>query len=335
MRLERPKILAKPHGIQPTLVVTWKKKRVMGNVSGKGQNMIRLRISFARVCFLLLTALIADVAIAAGEPRLRVMTYNIRLDTTNDGANQWRFRRDMLTSQIALLQPDIFGLQEVVINQKRDIAEAMRFDFALVGNGRDDGKDGGESSPIGYNIHRFNLLDGGTFWLSPTPDLPSKGWDAAYPRVATWARLREKRGGKIILIVNTHWDHVGVEARTQSALQLRAWLTRHRKQQDHILLIGDFNAEPGSEPLAILTDVNSPVPLRSAALNSTFRPFGPKGTFNDFKLVPETERTIDHILVGGQKGREISIGRYAVVAQNVDGRMISDHYPVVADLKLN
>lgn len=266
---------------------------------------------------------------------LRVMTYNIRLDTPTDGLNDWAHRREMLTSQIHWLQPDIFGLQEVVFTQKQYIANAFRFDFALVGVGRDDGKDGGESSPIGYNIHRFKLMDSGTFWLSPTPDVPSKGWDAAYPRVATWARLRTKKGGKMILVMNTHWDHIGVEARKQSALQVKQWLIAHRKAKDHVIVIGDFNAEPDSEPLAILTDLKSPVWLRSAALNSTAKPFGPKGTFNDFKLQPETERTIDHILVGGQKGGEIWISHYAVIAQNVDGRMISDHYPVLADIGLN
>lgn len=265
---------------------------------------------------------------------IRVMTYNIRLDTPVDGLNDWSHRRENLTAQIEWLRPDIFGLQEVVFNQKQYIANALRFDFMLVGVGRDDGKDAGESSPIGYNIHRFKLMDSGTFWLSPTPHVPSKGWDAAFPRVATWVRLRDRKGGKTILTVNTHWDHIGVEARKQSALQLKQWLIEHRKKKDHVLLIGDFNAATESEPLAILTDHKSPVSLRNAGLNSTFHPFGPKGTFNDFKLQPETQKTIDHILVGGQKGGEIWISRYAVIAQNVDGRMISDHYPVLADLTL-
>ncbi len=273
------------------------------------------------------------VAAEADQAVLRVMTYNIRLDTPSDGVNNWSHRRDWLTSQIHWLRPDIFGLQEVVINQKRDIANAM-LDFVLVGNGRDDGKDAGESSPIGYNVHRFSLLGSGTFWLSPTPNVPSKGWDAAYPRVATWVRLREKTGGKLILVINTHWDHIGGEARKQSGLLLKQWLLDHRKRRDHVILIGDFNCETESEPLKILTDLNSPVWLRNASLNSTSRPFGPSGTFNDFKLQPETPRTIDHILVGGHKGGEILINRYAVIAQNIDGRMISDHYPVIAELQV-
>ncbi|MEQ1547965.1 MAG: endonuclease/exonuclease/phosphatase family protein [Chakrabartia sp.] len=298
--------------------------------------MPRKKLSLAKIWFVFLFALIVNVKASAAteQAMLRVMSYNIRLDTPADGLNDWSHRHDMLTSQIYWLRPDIFGLQEVVTNQKRDIAEALRSDFALVGVGRDDGKDAGESSPIGYNIHRFKLLKSGTFWLSPTPDIPSKGWDAAYPRVATWIRLREMKTGKTILAINTHWDHIGVEARKQSALQLKQWLADHRKPKDHVILMGDLNAEPDSAPLGILTDMKSPVWLRSAAVNATFRPFGPKGTFNDFKLQPENQRTIDHILVGGQKGGEIWISRYAVIAQNVDGRMISDHYPVLADLML-
>lgn len=283
----------------------------------------------------LLLALLASVpAAAADRTQLRVMTYNIRLDTPVDGLNDWSHRRDLLTSQIYWLRPDIFGLQEVVINQKHDIADALH-DFTLIGNGRDDGKDRGESSPIGFVTKRFRLMGSGMFWLSPTPDIPSKGWDAAFPRVATWVRLRDRKSGKVILAMNTHWDHIGVEARKQSALMLRQWLIGHRRPGDHVILLGDFNCETGSEPFQILTDPKSPMWLRDAGLNSTIRPFGPIGTFNDFKLQPVDVRTIDHILVGGQKGGEIWISRYAVFAQNVDGRLISDHYPALAELVLN
>ncbi len=295
------------------------------------------RLPFRQVILMLQVlalALICPAQASARPTKVRVMTYNIRLDTPVDGANDWAHRRENLIAQIKWLRPDIFGLQEVVINQKRDIANALRFDFAMVGVGRDDGKEGGESSPVGYEKDRFAMIANGTFWLSPTPDVPSMGWDAAFRRVATWARLRERRGGKILLVINTHMDHVGIEARRQSALLLKQWLVTHRRKGDHVMLIGDFNARPDSEPLAILTDPKSPVGLRSAALNATEHPFGPAGTFNDFKLQPEKELTIDHILVGGQKGGEIWVSRYAVIAQNINGRMISDHYPVLADLVL-
>jgi endonuclease/exonuclease/phosphatase family metal-dependent hydrolase len=260
---------------------------------------------------------------------LRAMTYNIRLATEADGENVWRNRRRWVSAQISWLQPDIFGLQEVVFSQKQDIIADLP-DYHLVGNGRDDGRDGGESSPLGYSIARFEMQACGTLWLSPTPDRPSKGWDAAFPRVATWARLVARSDGRPILAINTHWDHVGVEARNHSASLLSTWLAEHRQPRDHIIFLGDFNADVDSEAMRLLTDAHAPVRLRDSRAASQSEPFGPAGTFNDFKLQPDTTRTIDHILVGD----DITVRRFAVIAQNVDGRMLSDHYPVLADLLL-
>lgn len=264
----------------------------------------------------------------------RVMTYKIRLDKPVGSLNNWSQRRDLLTSQIHWLRPGIFGLQEVVINQKRDIANALP-NFTAVGKGRHDIQVRGESSPIGFNRQCFRLLSRGAFWLSLTPDVPSKGWDAAFTRAATWIRLLDRGGGKAILDMNTHWDQIGTEARKHSALLLRQWRIRHRRFGDHVLLMSDFNCETASEPLQILTDLKRPIWIRDAGLTSVFRPFGPVGTFNGFKPQPTEQRTNDHILVGGQMGEDIWISRYAVFAQNVDGRMISDHNPVLADLVLN
>ncbi|MEQ1509535.1 MAG: endonuclease/exonuclease/phosphatase family protein [Sphingopyxis sp.] len=261
---------------------------------------------------------------------IRAMTYNIRLDTTADGINDWSHRRTWLTDQMMWLGPDIFGLQEVVINQKRDIARDLP-DYRLIGNGRDDGHDAGESSPIGFNRNRFDLLDSGTFWLSPTPNVPGKGWDAAYPRVATWARLRTKSGQHRILAVNTHWDHIGVEARRQSGTMLRRWLAANAASGDHIIFLGDFNTAIDSDAMVPLIDpANDRQRLRDARAASLTAAFGPAGTFNAFRLQPDNAPTIDHILVGDS----ILVRRYAVIAQNIDGRMISDHYPVLTDLEL-
>lgn len=261
--------------------------------------------------------------------QLRVMTYNIRLDTEADGPNRWTYRRAWVAAQIDWFRPDIFGLQEVVFKQKQDMIADLP-DYRLIGAGRDDGQDAGESSPIGYREELFDLLGSGTFWLSPTPERPSKGWDAAFPRVATWIRLRTKRGGKTVLAVNTHWDHVGVEARKQSGMQLARWLSENYRKADHVILIGDFNSGIGSDGLRALTDGAAAPGLRDSRNASQSKPFGPSGTFNAFKLQPEAGETIDHILVGAN----VSVRRHAVIAQNVDGRMLSDHYPVLADLQL-
>lgn len=261
---------------------------------------------------------------------IRAMTYNIRLDTPVDGENGWSHRRSWLSDQIIWLAPDIFGLQEVVINQKRDIAHDLPA-YQIIGNGRDDGVDAGESSPIGFRPERFELLDNGTFWLSPTPDQPGKGWDAAFPRVATWARLRDRASQRAVLALNTHWDHIGIEARRQSGLQLRAWLSANARAGEHLILLGDFNTAIDNEAMAALVD---PQPhaarLRDSRAASQTTPFGPVGTFNAFHLVPDETLTIDHILVGDS----VTVSRYAVVAQHVDGRVMSDHFPVFADLVL-
>ncbi|MEQ1689630.1 MAG: endonuclease/exonuclease/phosphatase family protein, partial [Sphingopyxis sp.] len=259
---------------------------------------------------------------------VRAMTYNIRLDTPVDGENDWSHRRSWLSEQIIWLAPDIFGLQEVVPGQKRDIAHDLPA-YRLVGNGRDDGRDMGESSPIGFMPTRFDLLDSGTFWLSPTPDQPGRGWDAAYPRVATWVRLRDRVSHAVLLALNTHWDHIGIEARRQSGLQLRAWLGANARAGEHLILLGDFNTAMTSEAMAALVNPQaSAVRLRDSRAASQTPPFGPVGTFNAFRLVPEEVLTIDHILVGDS----VTVSRTAVVAQHVDGRVISDHYPVLADL---
>lgn len=289
------------------------------------------RSRFTAILWILAGSILLLAATANDRPTnmVRAMTYNIRLDTPADGANGWAHRRDGLIAQILWLRPDIFGLQEVVINQKHDLIRALP-DYHIVGGGRDDGRDAGESSPIGFDSARFILLDNGTFWLSPNPAAPGVGWDAAYPRIATWVRLRERHGHGTILAVNTHWDHVGVEARRQSGLLLRAWLSEHRQRSDHIVLLGDFNTSIDSDAMQPLLGSAAAAPLRDARTVSATAPFGPVGTFNAFQLQPAAAPTIDHILIG----EGITVRRYAVIAQNVEGRMLSDHYPVLADLEL-
>lgn len=277
----------------------------------------------------------ASAATSACDARpVRVMTYNIRLDTPADGENSWSHRRAWLTDQIVWLRPDIFGLQEVVPGQKRDIMRDLP-SYQIIGDGRDAssaaGHDAGESSPIGFDRARFDLLGSGTFWLSPTPDVTGIGWDAAFPRVATWVRLRAKAGQQTILAVNTHWDHVGVEARRQSGLQLRQWLARNARGGEHLIMLGDFNTAMESAAMQALVDpAQTTARLRDSRVASLTAPFGPIGTFNAFQLQPTAAPTIDHILVGDS----VRVSRYAVMAQNVGGRMISDHYPVLADLEL-
>jgi endonuclease/exonuclease/phosphatase family metal-dependent hydrolase len=271
---------------------------------------------------------LAAVATSAREPvTLRVMTYNIRLDLASDGANAWPHRRAWVAAQVVWLHPDIFGMQEVQPNQKAELAADLP-QYRLFGGGRDDGNAKGEASPIGFDTSRIDFLEGGLFWLSPTPAIPSRGWDAAFNRIATWARLRVHGTQQVILAINTHWDHIGIIARRQSAAQITRWIEVNRRHCEPVMLFGDFNSEIDSEQMRLVT--GGFPGLRDARAVSKSRPFGPAGTFNDFDLSPRESKAIDHLLLG----KEIEVERYMVLAQLIDGRWPSDHFPVIIDVKL-
>jgi len=257
---------------------------------------------------------------------LRVMSYNIRLDLESDGINRWANRRDQFIGQIRLMQPAILGLQEVVPGQKAHLEKALP-GYEFLGVARDDGRSKGEFSNLAIRRDIFRVRSSGTFWLSPTPGVPSKGWDAAYPRIATWAKLVRRSDGKRFLALNTHFDHVGQVARLQAARQIAGWLSAQRTAGESVIMTGDLNTEPGTPPIRELTQ--SALGLRDAHEASRTPRIGPDGTFNAFKLVPAESRRIDYVLAS----RPLRVENYAVLAWHGEGgRPASDHFPVVADL---
>jgi len=276
----------------------------------------------------LLSALLLALPAAAKEraDRYSAMTYNIRLDLASDGDNSWPHRRAALASLVAYYAPDVVGMQEVLLNQKRDL-EADLPHYAFVGAGRDDGKEQGEFSPLGYRTDRLALVSSGTFWLSPTPDMPGKGWDAAYPRVATWARLKDRAAKRDLLIINTHFDHIGEIARVESARQIRRWLAANRRKGEAVVLMGDLNSPIGSPAYAVIT-TDRAMPLHDTLAISRASHFGPLGTFNAFKIAQNEASPIDHIFVG----EGVTVLRHATLTQQTGGKLPSDHYPVLADL---
>lgn len=259
-------------------------------------------------------------------PGLRAMTYNIRLDTEADGENRWAMRRAMLIAQVRLVRPAIAGFQEVLPSQRADLAAGLD-GYVLLGGGRDDGRNRGEAAPLLIDKARFRIASHGMFWLSPTPNRPSLGWDAAYPRVATWAHLVARGSGKPVLAVNTHWDHVGMVARRASALQLREWIAAHAQPGEAVLLLGDFNAPLAEGSLQSLLAVPA---LRDTRAASREAPVGGPATFNGWQIDPGSHPAIDHLIVGPG----ISVERYHVLAAHFGGRLASDHFPVIADLRL-
>jgi len=167
--------------------------------------------------FFLLSIVIATTLNAQD---LHVMTFNIRYDTPADSLNAWPHRRDNAATQVLFHDIQLLGVQEALHGQLEDLAARLPR-FRYLGVGRDDGKQKGEYSAIFYDTTRLQPLQSATFWLSLTPEVPgSKSWDAAITRIVTCAKFKDRRNGRIFYAFNTHFDHIGKEARRRSAALL-------------------------------------------------------------------------------------------------------------------
>ena len=272
--------------------------------------------------FFLLTMVLP---IASAQTTLNVISYNIRLNTPSDELNGWPYRKEAVMDQLKMYQADIFGVQEALIDQMNDLRKGMP-EYQSVGAGRDDGKEKGEFSAIFFLKSRFELLDGGTFWLSETPEIPSKGWDAALNRVCSWAELKDKATGQCFCVFNTHFDHIGVKARAESANLILQKINELALKDKRVILTGGFNLTPDELPFQLIVKQMSDSRQVSKA-----KPTGTDGTFNGFKpdVIP-TER-IDYIFVN----QIVDVAEYHVLNDlKADGRVISDHFPVLTKLIL-
>lgn len=251
---------------------------------------------------------------------LKVMTYNIRYDNPGDGVNQWSNRKEKVADLIRSHDPDLVGLQEVLIHQLRDLATLLP-EFDYYGIGRDDGKEKGEFSAIFVRRKRLEVLKDSTFWLSPTPDVPgSKGWDALLPRVATWVHLRDKESQKEIRYLNTHFDHRGVLARTKSAELILKYLEPISRKKIPLIMTGDLNVERDTETFRVLTA--SKLLLDSKPKNNN------DPTACGFEVANRKCVGIDYVL----HSKETKLKTYKVLNDN-DGKYYpSDHLPVVVEL---
>ncbi|MEL7534519.1 MAG: endonuclease/exonuclease/phosphatase family protein, partial [Bacteroidota bacterium] len=173
---------------------------------------------------------------------LKIMSFNIRLNVESDGENAWPKRTDIVKSMFDYHQADLLGVQEALPDQMEDL-KSMLPEYGAHGIARDTGK-WGEYSAIFYRRTRLILEEGGTFWLSETPEQPSKGWDAALNRIATWGIFQDKASGERFLYLNTHFDHRGVKARQESARLLVAQSKALNPENLPVLLSGDFNFTP-------------------------------------------------------------------------------------------
>lgn len=254
---------------------------------------------------------------------LSVLTYNLRFDTEADGENRWDNRKEFLISQLRFYQPDVFGTQEGKSHQLKAI-EAGLGEYAFVGKGRDKGDDEGEFAAIFYNKYSVNLLSESTFWLSETPEVPSKGWDAALNRVCTYALFEERGEGKMFYVFNAHLDHMGETARKESLRLILEKIEAVNTSGFPVVLMGDFNLEPGHESIISLAEV-----MEDAHQLAGNDAFGPEGTFNGFEPDSKAERRIDYLFLSPNDFR---LKKYGILTATKEGRYPSDHFPVYAQL---
>jgi endonuclease/exonuclease/phosphatase family metal-dependent hydrolase len=265
---------------------------------------------------------------------LTVMTFNIRYGTANDGENHWTRRREQLFDTVRAADADLIGLQEALRFQIDEILAAVP-GYGVVGVGRDDGKARGEMSAILFRTARFHVAESGTFWFSDTPETPgSTTWGNRITRISSWARLVDT-DGRGFYHFNLHLDHESQPSREKSTALLLARIGARRVAAEPVIVTGDFNVGEGNPALHTLVGVpGRAATAPPAAFVDTFRVLHPDerevGTFTGFEYGKTSGEKIDYVLV--QPGTEvISAG---IVRASRDGHYPSDHFPVVARIRL-
>jgi endonuclease/exonuclease/phosphatase family metal-dependent hydrolase len=262
------------------------------------------------------------------------LTFNIRINVAHDGENDWPHRRDLWVSTVRAFDPDLLGLQEVGPGQGEEIRKALA-DYEMFGGSR-DGARPGEASSLLFRKSRFECVRDGVFWLSETPESPaSKGWDAAFPRVVTWAELRDRSAGAKdahFFYFNTHWDHKGEQARLQSAQLMRRRIEQIAGDAP-VIVKGDFCCSDDSKAYQFLVNPTG-VDAGKPRLIDSYREFHPQHeatdfTFHGFTGTNTKPSRIDWIL----HTPEFKAARCEIDRTNAQGRYPSDHFPVIAVLK--
>lgn len=256
---------------------------------------------------------------------LKVMSFNIRLGTANDGENHWEKRRALLFEVLREENPDLVGLQEAFRFQIEEILDAVP-GYAAVGVGRDDGRAGGETSAILFRTSRFHVAEAGTFWFSDTPDTPgTRTWGNRYNRVSSWARFID-RDGTGFWHYNLHLDHESQPSRLRSVDLLLERIGSRRFPEEPVVVTGDFNVGEDNPVIRKLVGTQA----GSGPLVDTFRALHPDekvvGTFTAFEFGRVEGDKIDYVLV--EPGTRVL--EAGIVRTSRDGRYPSDHFPVTA-----
>lgn len=255
------------------------------------------------------------------EDELRVMSFNIRC--LNVGTASWKDRIGLVSETMLNSDADSIGVQEATPEWMETLNDSVSDKYAWVGVGRDDGDNEGEYSAIFYRKDKYEVVDSGTFWLSETPDEPSRGWDAACNRICTWAHLRNVETNEEYVHMNSHFDHVGTKARANSVSLI---LEKAKGFGDvAVVFTADMNVKEGSENYLQFTESGFFYDTKHQAPDTM-----DYCTYHDTKPNLHQDSVIDYVMINDK----FEATSYKVVTDGIDGKFVSDHYPVYADIIL-
>lgn len=257
------------------------------------------------------------------ETPFNIITYNIRMNTPDDGVNAWPLRKEKVAGLLKFHQTDIFNVQEALPEQMDDLTASFP-DFDHVGVGRDDGKRAGEHMGIFFKKTRFEKITDGMFWLNEATDKPGFGWDAVCNRTVTWIKLKDKITKKTFYVFDTHFDHRGNKAREESAKLILKAIKEINKENLPLILTGDLNLIKTSVPVQLI------LKELPDAMDKTIAPhYGPTGTSGGFdvKVLP---RKIDYIFINDK----VIVLRHGHLSDSFGLYYPSDHIPVLAEVTI-
>jgi len=249
------------------------------------------------------------------------ITFNIRYDNPRDLENNWHQRKSSVVRLIQHYDASFIGTQEG-LNHQVEYIDSCLSDYAYIGVGRDDGYTKGEYCAIFFDSTKFRVIREGTFWLSESPGNVSVGWDASMERICTFGLFEHQCSEMKIWIFNTHFDHIGPKARANSASLILEKIEQINKEDEPVVLMGDFNATPDDKPIQILKKgISDALELSENPL------YGPVGTFNGF-ADEVMNRRIDYIFVAG-----LDVLSYTHIDDRRENNLhVSDHLPVMITL---
>ena len=273
--------------------------------------------------FLAFALLLCASALGADKP-LKVMTFNLRY-ASDSMPNAWKVRRPVMKELLEKSQPDIFGTQEGLYRQLKDLSvDLPKYDW--IGLGRDGGSHG-EFMAIFYDHARFEPMEYDHFWLSDTPNvIGSTTWGNSNRRMVTWVRFKDRENKKEFYLFNTHFDHQIQLAREKAATLLKERIASIKTELP-IIVTGDFNATAQkNKAYEILTDgefLKDTWGLASERKNPIV------ATFHNFRGAREGDNRIDWILIRGP----LKVDWTQIDTFGKEGQYPSDHFPVMAQLR--